>query len=88
MWALVAAGVMGTAVSVDLGESTVFWDNGTAFRGGPATPVGGAGDDGAAAAEQRSWRREHESRLQDHRERKKVKWKQMTLDGREFDSED
>ena len=90
IWALVAAGITGTAVSVDLGPSSVFWQNGAAFRGGPApAAAGGQGDDdGAAAAEDEDWKTAHEARIENHRKRKKVKWKQLTLDGREFDSED
>ena len=44
--------------------------------------------DGAAEAEEQKWQQQHEDRLLDHRKRKKVKWKQTTLDGREFDSAD
>ena len=90
IWALVAAGITGTAVSVDLGPDSVFWHNGTALRGGPTPAAAGdpGDDDGAAAAEDGDRRTAHEARIENHRKRKKVKWKQLTLDGREFDSED
>lgn len=90
IWALVAAGITQAAVTVDLAPNGVFWQSGTAFRGALRPPEGGPQDTDTGGAEQtdedKSTR--HRKRLEYHRKRRKVNWKQKTLDGREFDSQD
>ena len=90
IWALVAAGITQAAVTVDLAPNGVFWQSGTAFRGALRPPEGGAQDTDTGGAEQtdEDRRTRHRKRLEYHRKRRKVNWKQKTLDGREFDSQD